>query len=223
MVLVYKKRETKFDPDAKPLTIPVPPSLGTPPAGLTAPRYDIAAAADALAKLKLPPKELVIGAIAGEPQTERAARIMLDGLVKLGLPARIVTEPWPAAAARLRDEKLMYDIFFFWHGARYYDANNWIGEMFDCDLFGTGNSSWYCNRDADRLIKEARSAADPRTRRQDFEKAAAILAQDQAALFIATAKRPVAYSKALKGMQVSPVGEVIEIRSLSLPPLTDGK
>jgi peptide/nickel transport system substrate-binding protein len=141
---------------------------------------------------------------------------MLDGLLKLGLPAHIISEPWPVVANRMRDEKQMYDILFLWRGTRYLDANNWIGEMFDCDLFGAGNASWHCNRDADRLIKEARGISDPRLRRQGFEKAAALLAEEYAALFVASAKRPIIHSKAVKGLQISPVGEVLEVRPATI-------
>jgi len=198
------------------IAIPLPPTLGAPPSGVTATSYDIAAAADALGKLKIPPRELTIGAIAGDPHSERAALVLLDGLAKLGLPARIVTEPWTVVATRMRDEKLMYDVLFLWRGARYPDANNWLGEMFDCDLFAAGNASWYCNRDADRLIKEARGLSDVRARRQAFEKAAAILAEDQAGLFVATAKRRVAVSKRVKGLRVVPVGDAIDARMATI-------
>ncbi|MGD9806364.1 MAG: ABC transporter substrate-binding protein [Hyphomicrobiaceae bacterium] len=202
---------------ATPLAIPIPPTLGSPPDGFKRPTYDLAAASDGLAALKLQTtKELTIGAIAGEPASERAAIIMLDGLVKLGLPAHIVSEPWPVVANRMRDEKQMYDILFLWRGTRYLDANNWIGEMFDCDLFGAGNASWHCNRDADRLIKEARGLSDPKLRRQGFEKAAALLAEEHAALFVASAKRPIIHSKAVKGLQISPVGEALEVRPATI-------
>ena len=197
-------------PGATPLAIPVPPSFASAPAGLARPHFARAAAADQIAKLKLPARELVIGAIAGDPHSTRAALIMLEGLVKLGVPSRIVSEPWPAVVGRLRDEKQMYDILFLWRGARYLDANNWLGELYDCDLFGSGNASWYCNRDADRLIKEARGTVDPRVRRQTFEKAAAIVAEDQASLFIASARRTIAHAKRVKGLRFTPVGEAID-------------
>jgi peptide/nickel transport system substrate-binding protein len=211
--------QSTLEPGATRLAVPVPPTHGTPPPGLMPSRYDIAAAAEALAKLKPTlTKELVIGAVAGEPESERAALIMLDGLIQLGIPARILSEPWPAVSNRMADEKLMYDILFYWRGARYLDANNWVGEMFDCDLLGAGNASWYCNREIDKIIKEARATVDPKARRQGFEKAAALLAEDQAALFIASGKRPVAYAKTVKGLELSPVGETIEIRSITLEP-----
>lgn len=199
-------------PATVPLSMPLPPSLGVPTPAPARPRHDIEAAKASLAKLKLPPRETVIGAIAGEPHSERAAALMLDAHTRLGLAARIVTEPWPAVAARMRDDKMMFDILFLWQGARYLDANNWVGEMYDCDLFGGGNSSWYCNRDVDKLIKEARAAADPKVRRVGFEKAAAKIAEDQAGLFIATSRLTVAHSKRLKGLRFSPVGEVLDLR-----------
>lgn len=201
-----------FGPGATPLSIPVPPALASPPQGLARPRYDLAAAAEAIGKLKPALREFTIGAIAGDPHSERAALVMLDGLQRLAIPARIVAEPWPAVANRMRDEKQMYDILFLWRGARYLDANNWLGELYDCDLLGAGNPSWYCNKDADRLIKEARGTADARLRRQAFEKAGAILAEDQAGLFIASARRPVVQLKRVKGLRMTPVGEAVDVR-----------
>ena len=198
------------------IALPAPPTLAAPPPGLARPKFDLGAAADAIGKLKAPAREYVIGAIAGDTHSERAALMMLESLVKLGLPARIVSEPWPAVANRMRDDKQMYDILFLWIGARYLDVNNWLGDLYDCDLFGSGNPSWYCNRDADRLIKEARTAIDPRVRRQTYEKAAAILAEDQASLFVASAKRPVAYLKRVKGLRITPVGEAIDPRMTTL-------
>ncbi len=194
------------------VTIPLPPTLGAPPQGFQRPAYDIAAATEALAKAKVPARDITIGAIAGDPHSERAALIMMSGLARLGVTSRIVSEPWPAVAARMRDEKQMYDILFLWKGTRYLDANNWLGEMYDCDMFGTGNSSWYCNRDIDRLIKEARGISDARLRKEAFEKAAALLAEDQASIFIASARKPIAYSRKIKGLRFTPVGETIDPR-----------
>lgn len=201
---------------AQPLAIPLPPSLGTPPQGTQRTAYDPAAAAQALARLKLPPRELTIGAIAGDPHSERAALMMLDGLLRLGFQGRIQVEPWPQVAARLRDERQMYDILFMWIGARYLDAHNWAGEPYDCDLFGAGNASWYCNRDIDRQIKEARAIADPRLRRAAYEKVAQLLATDQASIFVAAQRRPVWHLKRVKGLKTSPVGEALDFRQLTL-------
>ena len=199
-------------PALTPLTVPLPPSLGTPTPAIVRARTDLEAAKAGLTKFKVLPRELTIGAIAGDPHSERAASLMLEALTKLGLSGRIVTEPWPAVDARMRDDKQMYDILFLWRGTRYLDANNWAGEMYDCDLFGAGNSSWYCNRDVDKLIKEARAAADPKLRRAGFEKAAAKIAEDQAGLFIASGRWTVAHSKRLKGLRFSPVGEALDLR-----------
>jgi peptide/nickel transport system substrate-binding protein len=205
-------------PGAARAPLPLPPAFASPAAVAAAGghRFDLAAARGALAKLKAPLRELSIGAIAGDAHSERAARTMLDGLMRLGVPARIVSEPWPAIANRMRDEKQMYDIVFLWRGARYLDPNNWIGEMYDCDLFGAGNSSWYCNKDVDKLIKEARTSADAKVRGAAYEAAAARAADDAAGIFIATMKATVAYNKRVKGLKLAPTGETIDLRALSL-------
>lgn len=201
---------------AQPLSNPLPPTLGTVAPGIQRTAFDPSAAAEALARLKMPPREITIGAIAGDPHSERAALLMLDGLVKLGLSARIMSETWPQVSSRMRDEKQMYDIAFMWMGARYLDPHNWAGEPYECDQFGAGNASWYCNRDVDRLIKEARPISDARLRRTAYEKVAQLLAADQASIFVATQRRPVWHSKRVKGLKMSPVGEAIDLRQLTL-------
>jgi peptide/nickel transport system substrate-binding protein len=133
----------------------------------------------------------------------------------LSVPARIVTEPWPAVSARMRDEKLMYDILFLWHGPRYVDPNNWLGEMYDCDLLGSGNSSWYCNKDVDRLIKEARATVEPKARIATFEKAAIKIAEDAGGIFVATGRADIAHARRIKGVRYAPVGETFELRFFS--------
>jgi peptide/nickel transport system substrate-binding protein len=198
--------------------LPLPPAMASPGAAAIANgmRYDIEAAKAALAKLKVPQRELTIGAIVGDPHSERAALIMLDGLMRLGIAARIVAEPWPAVAQRMRDERQMYDLLFLWQGPRYLDANNWVGEMYDCDLLGAGNSSWYCNRDVDRMLKEARGAVDAKARLAAYEKAAAKVAEDAGGLFIATARATIAHTRRVKGLRHAPAGEAIDLRTLAL-------
>lgn len=209
--------KTSLSPGATRSLIPLPstyasPSLGA--AGATQ-RFDLDAARAQLEKLKTPIREIIIGAVAGDATSERAAVVMLDGLVKLGIPARIVAEPWPAVANRMRDEKQMYDVLFLWQGPRYLDPNNWVGEMYDCDMFGIGNSSWYCNRDADKLIKEGRAATEAKQRTAAFESAAIKVAEDAAGIFIATARAPLGYTKKLKNVGYTPTGETTELRMLN--------
>ena len=201
--------------------LPLPPAFASPAsmaaaAGPGSQQYNLEAARAALAKLKAPLGELTIGAVAGDVHSERAALIMLDGLSKLGVSARIVAQPWPAIANRMRDEKQMFDILFLWQGPRYLEPNNWVGEMYDCDLFGAGNASWYCNKEVDRLIKEARTTADAKVRTADFEKAAVMVAKDAGGIFIATARAAIAHAKRIKGLRYAPIGETLEWRSLSL-------
>jgi peptide/nickel transport system substrate-binding protein len=199
--------------------LPLPPFYVSPSATAAATggqRTDLEAANVLLAKVRPQLREITIGAIAGDTHSERAALKMLEALTQLSVPARIVAEPWPQVSARMRDEKQMYDILFLWQGPRYLDPNNWVGEMYDCDMLGAGNSSWYCNKDIDRLIKEARAATDPKVRAATFEKAALKVAEDAAGIFVASARSDLAHARRLKGVRYAPVGEALELRSLSL-------
>ncbi len=200
------------------IALPLPPAFVSPAlaAATVSQQLDLEAAKGALAKLKTPIRDLTIGAILGDPHSERAAALMAQGLLRLGIQPRIITEPWPAVAQRMTDEKQMYDILFLWQGARYLDANNWVGEMYDCDLLGAGNSSWYCNKDVDVLLKEARTSADAKARSAGYEKAAAKVAQDSGGLFIASSRATAAFARRLKGLRFAPIGETFELRMLSM-------
>jgi ABC-type transport system substrate-binding protein len=205
-------------PGSRRVAMPLPPrfiSAGRN-AEVGSQSFDLEAARGGLAKLKAPLREITIGAILGDVDSERAAGIMAQGLIRIGVPTRIVTEPWPVVSSRMHNERQMYDMLFLWQGARYLDANNWIGEMYDCDLVGSGNSSWYCNKDVDRLLKEARTATDSKVSARKFEEAAAKVAQDAGGLFIATGPASAAYQRRIRGLRFTPTGETFELRSLSL-------
>ena len=158
--------------------VPLPNNIWGAPKGVKGYTYDLDKAKEHLAKMKAPPREITIGALAGYQQTEQAAALFQSSLTKIGIKTKLVAEPWSVVSTKMRDEQQMFDVLFLWKSTYYADPNNWVGEMYDCDQFGGRNNSWYCNREVDKLLKDALNTTDQEVRRKNYEKAAVMVMED---------------------------------------------
>ena len=177
--------------------------------------YDLEKAREHLAKVPAPVREITIASIAGDGQSQQAAGLLQSGLEALGIKSNLVSEPWAVVANKLRDDKEMYDILFSWRPVYTPDPADWL-QAYECDQVGQLNESRYCNRDIDKLIKEARGATDPELRRRTYERAIALLSDDAAGLWIYDARWFGAFSKRVSGIRFSPTSEGQDMRWASL-------
>ena len=198
--------------------VPLPVNIWGAPKGVKGYVYDLAKAKEYLARMQTPPREITIGTLAGYRQSEQAAALFQASLEKLGVKSKLVSEPWPVVSARMRDEKQMYDVLFTWKSAYYADPNNWVGEMYDCDQVGARNSSWYCNREVDKFLKEAANATSQDERRRNYEKAAVLVMEDAGGIFINNASWYAPFSKKVTGIRFCPIGDGQEMRWASMEP-----
>ena len=198
--------------------VPLPNNIWGAPKDVKGYTFDLDKAKEYLGKMKEPPRELTIASLAGFPQTEQAAALFQGALNKLGLKTKLVAEPWSVASAKMRDEKQMYDILFLWKSTYYADPNNWVGEMYDCDQFGGRNNSWYCNREVDKLLKEAINTTDQEVRRKNYEKASVMVMEDAAGIFVYNTKWFGPFNKRVSGIRFCPIGDGQEMRWASMEP-----
>ena len=177
--------------------------------------FDLDKARAHLAKVSAPLREITIASIAGDEQTQRAAALLRSGLEAIGIKSKLVTEPWSVVSAKLRDDKEMYDILFSWRPVFTPDPAAWF-LAYECDQIGQLNESRYCNRDVDKLVKEARTSTDPDARRRAYERAVALLIEDAAGIWVYNARWFGAFSKRVTGIRFSPVAEGQDMRWASL-------
>ena len=177
--------------------------------------YDLDKAREHLAKVPAPVREITIASIAGDGPAQQAAGLLQSGLEALGVKSKLVSEPGAVVATKLRDDKEMYDILFSWRPLYAPDPAGWL-QAYECDQIGQLNESRYCNRDVDKLIKEARGVVDPDLRRRTYERAIALLSDDAAGLWIYDARWFGAFSKRVSGIRFSPIGEGQDMRWASL-------
>lgn len=192
--------------------VPVPNNIWGAPKGVKGYTYDLDKAKEHLAKVKQPIREITIGALAGYGQTEQAASMLQVALGKLGIKAKVQPEPWPVASNKMRDEKQMYDLLFLWKSTYYADPNNWVGEMYRCDQFGQRNNSWYCNQEVEKLLQEALVTPNQDVRAKNYAKAAEMVMNDAAGIFVYNTKWYGPYDNAVKGIRFSPIGDGQEMR-----------
>ena len=196
--------------------VPLPNNMWGAPADVKGYTYDLDKAAEHLAMVKEPLREITLGALAGYGQTEQAAALLQNGLNKIGVETKIVTEPWPVASGKMRDEQQMYDLLWLWKSTYYADPNNWLGEMYACEQIGARNNSWYCNEEVDRLLSEARVSTDQAVRKANYEQANRLLAEDAAGIFVYNTKWFGPFSTRVKGVRFCPIGNGQEMRWVSI-------
>ena len=196
--------------------VPLPNNIWGAPKDVKGYTYDLDKAKEHLAKMANPPREITIASLAGYQQTDQAAALFQSSLNKIGIKTKLLSEPWPVVTGKMKDEKQMYDILFLWKSTYYADPNNWVGEMYDCDQFGGRNSSWYCNKDVDKLLKEAVNTTDMEVRRKNYEKAAVMVMEDAAGIFVYNTKWYGPYNKRVTGIRFCPIGDGQEMRWASM-------
>ena len=192
--------------------VPVPNNIWGNPKGEKGYTFDLEKAKAYLAKVKGPIPEITIGALTGYGQTEQAAALLQNGLSKIGVKSKIVSEPWSVASKKMRDEQQMYDMLWLWRSTYYADPNNWVGEMYACDQVGARNNSWYCDPEVDKLLMEARVEPDQAKRAANYEKAAKMVTDDAGGIFVYNTKWFGPYNKKVKGVRFSPIGNAQEMR-----------
>jgi len=196
--------------------VPLPNNIWGAPKGVKGYTYDLDKAKEYLAKMKAPPREITIGALAGYQQTEQAAALLQASLAKIGVKSKILAEPWSVVSAKMRNEQQMPDLLFLWKSTYYADPNNWVGEMYACDQIGQRNNSWYCNKEVDKLLVEALQTTDQAKRAANYEKAATMVMEDAGGIFIYNTKWFGPFNKKVTGIRFCPIGDGQEMRWASM-------
>ncbi|MBV40385.1 MAG: ABC transporter substrate-binding protein [Alphaproteobacteria bacterium] len=192
--------------------VPLPNNIWGAPSGVKGYTFDLKKAAEHLAKVKKPIREITIGALAGYGQTEQAAVLLQNALAKLGVKSKIVAETWPVASGKMRNEQQMYDLLPLWKSTYYADPNNWVGEMYYSPNVGSRNNSWYKDAQVDKWIAEAIETTDRKVREANYAKAATKVMDDAAGIFVYNTKWFGPYSKKVDGVRFSPIGNAQEMR-----------
>ena len=192
--------------------VPLPNNIWGAPKGVSGYTYDLEKAKEHLAKVKEPLREITIGALTGYGQTEQAAVLLQGALAKIGVKSKVVSETWPVASGKMRDEQQMYDLLPLWKSTYYADPNNWVGEMYYGPNIGSRNNSWYQDDQVDNWITEAISSTDQSVRAANYSKASTKVMEDAGGIFVYNTKWFGPYNKKVNGVRFCPIGNAQEMR-----------
>lgn len=197
--------------------VPIPNNLWGIPKDIKGYTYSVEKAKAELAKAKLKvDRPLTVGYLNGFSQTEQAATVMANGLRKVGIETKLVSELWPTMVDRMKKPETSPDLVVYWISTYYADPNNWIGEMFHSGQWGTFKAScFYKNPKVDDLLDTALKSTDRKVREKAYQDAARIVYEDAAGVWIYNTKYFGPWAKNLEGIRFSPIGNGQEIRWLS--------
>jgi peptide/nickel transport system substrate-binding protein len=194
--------------------VPIPNNLWGIPKDVKGYTYDVDRAKAELAKAKTKvDRPLTVGYLQGFSQTEQAATVMANGLRKIGIDTKLVSEVWPAMVERMKKSETSPDLVVYWISTYYADPHNWIGEMFHSGQWGTFKaSSFYKNPRVDELLDLALKSTDRKVREKAYQDAARIVVDEAAGVWIYNTKYFGPWAKNLDGIRFSPIGNGQEIR-----------
>ena len=166
--------------------------------------YDIEKAREELAKCEIDYKQyepLIIGTLAGYPTEIARAEVLMVGLQKLGIEAKMQLVTWPTWQETVKKPETAYLIGAMSLSPLYFDPDNWA-RLTDPRGYGTQNgAAWYNNPKVTELHKEALRTTDKEERVKLYQEAQRINLQDASHIWVQQFNFHNAVSKELGGME----------------------
>ena len=178
--------------------------------------FDLAKAKQHLDMVKGPLRPLVVGVLAGYPQSEQGALLLQAGCAKIGIELKLLSEPWSVIAAKMRDPERNYDLIPLWRSAYFADPHNWTGAIYHSSLIGSANPSEYKNPKFDALVDKALLLTEEEERRPLYEEASRMLVDDAAGIYVYNTKWFGPFTKNVQNVRFCPIGDAQDIRWMSM-------
>jgi peptide/nickel transport system substrate-binding protein len=200
---------------------PNPRNLWGSPADLAGYSYDMKLAKDFCDKAKAEgapiSREIEIHAQAQLEQTNQLGQLLQSDLRKLGVNAKVVQTNFFNILPMTAKAETSPDMWIHWISTYFVDPENWIGQTYDSDFWGTfKGSSWYKNPKIDEMLRAARAESDQEKRRKIYEDASRIVVDEAVDVWIYNTIQLRGLSDRIEGYKFSPVGSGGDFRYLSL-------
>jgi len=180
--------------------------------------YDIEKAREELAKVEIDYKQyepLIIGTLTGYSTEIARAEVMLAGLEKLGIEARIKLVTWPTWQQASAKPETAYIIGPMSLSPYYFDPDQWA-QLTDPRGYGTHfGAAHYNNPKVTELHKEALRTTDEEERIKLYQEAQRINLQDASHIWVCQLNIHLAVNKELGGMENQcPYGFLLNFRNM---------
>jgi len=151
--------------------------------------------------------------LAGYANQTNACEVMQACLRKIGITSVLVPKTWPTITQLSRKEETTPLLWANYRSTYYTDPQNWIGEMFDSDRWGSwATSCWYKNPKVDELLHKAVRILEKEEREKLYKEAGRLIVKDAGAVFVHNEKWTGLYNKDVRGFRFCPVGDANEWR-----------
>jgi len=178
--------------------------------------HDLNKAREELKKAKVDIKKYLpieMNPLAGYANQTNACEVMQACLRKIGITSVLVPKTWPTITQLSRKEETTPLLWANYRSTYYTDPQNWIGEMFDSDRWGSwATSCWYKNPKVDELLHKAVRILEKEEREKLYKEAGRLIVKDAGAVFVHNEKWTGLYNKDVRGFRFCPVGDANEWR-----------
>ncbi len=141
------------------------------------------------------------------PNALKTAELIQADLANIGVKANIISYDWSVFTQKLTQSD--YDSVLIGWNADNSDPDNFFTPLLSCSsLESKSNRSRWCNREFDKILKQARTSMEQRERKALYQEAEAILAEQVPLVSLAHAKRLALKRKSAKDTQVNPFGGI---------------
>ncbi len=200
---------------------PNPRNLWGNPADLKGYAYDLAAAKAFCDKAKAEgaklDREVEIHIQSELEQTSQAAQMFQADLQKVGIKMKIVPSTWAQITTATGKPDTSPDLWVHWVSTYFVDPENWIGQMYDSQFFGTWKASaYYANPKVDELLRKARSTGTKAERDKLYQQATSQVVEDSPDIWVYNTIQLRGLAKRVQGYKFSPVGGGGDLRWMSL-------
>jgi len=115
-------------------------------------------------------------------------------------------------AASAKSPETAGDLTIHWVSSYYPDPDNWIGQMYDSQNWGSWKAlSYYKSEAMDKVLAEARQETSQQKRDALYQRASRMAVDEAIDVYIYNTVLQRGISKRLRGYQYCPVGDGLEI------------
>ena len=157
-----------------------------------------------------------VAALAGLVMMQNTASRQAD-LQKVGIKMKIVPSTWAQISSATGKPDTSPDLWIHWVSTYFVDPENWIGQMYDSQFFGTWKASaYYANPKVDELLRKARVTVAQAERQPLYEEATRLIVADSPDIWVYNTVEIRGVTDRVKGFRFSPVGSGGEMRWVQL-------
>ncbi len=198
-----------FNGNAEIAKNPIPPGMWSYNDNIPQDTYDIDAAKALLAEAGYPDGfETDLWAMPVQrpynPNARRMAELIQAEWAKIGVKAEIKSYEWGEYLDRSKKGEHQ-TLLLGWTGDNG-DPDNFLNVLLGCDAVGSSNRAYWCNKEFDDLIQQARQTADLDKRTELYMKAQEIFNEEAPWVTIAHSMVSEPVNKKLKNYKLSPFG-----------------